>query len=88
MLILHVYKDGKGCGLGSLWQEICKFIAHGEKGFGRGLGCPTAPHAAGGRSQEPRQKPAHTQEPGACWKEGGRKLYVTSKRRVSFAPLA
>lgn len=36
--VLHVYKDGEGCGLGRLWQEICKFTAHREKGFGAVLG--------------------------------------------------
>lgn len=34
--VLHVYKDGEGSGLGRLWQEICKFTAHGKKGFGVG----------------------------------------------------
>lgn len=25
--VLHVYKDGESSGLGTLWQEICKFTA-------------------------------------------------------------
>lgn len=88
VFILHVYKDEEGCGLGSLWQEICKFVAHGGRDLEQVWGCPNALGTAGGRSQEPRRKPALTQWPGVCWKEGGRKLYMPSKGSISLAPLA
>lgn len=69
--VLPVYKDGEGCGLGTLWQEICKFTAHREKGFGAELGMSHwSRHNWRERGQETRQKPACNQGPGACWKRG------------------
>lgn len=60
VLVLHIYKDGESCGLGSLWQEICKFIAHGEKGFGGGLGVSHYPQHSWGKKRRTWTKASST----------------------------
>lgn len=82
--VLCVYKDGEGCGLGRLWQEICKFTAHREKGFGK-RGVPLLQAQLEEETKKPRQKPARSQGPGVCWKKGERKLSGISKGSISPA---
>lgn len=87
--VLPVYEDGEGCGLGTLWQEICKFTAHREKGFGAELGVSHCSRHSW-RERPRNQAKASLQSRTWCMleKKGGRKLSGMSKGSISPAPMA
>lgn len=80
MLVLHVYKDGEGCGLGSLWQEICKLVVHGKKGIGGGLGVSHCPRHSW-RKKPRTQAKASSHSRTWCVLEGGWKEAVCDFKR-------